>query len=860
MFGHYNLLLVNTRQFMLRQVLFIFIGLVGSIFFISAQDYPYPVSPDNTNVVATAVPTLVWKPSANFNAYILEIYSCSYNEGSSFDVLELENFIYQEVINGPYGYETSALTYSLRRPGNYTTIDDGGGLGITDYTNGFGNNTTHTATSLAGNDYEGLTYLYNDYYALVEERLDYLIFLKFNYNNQGEVSSVDKINTISMNNTFITGSNNGWEGLTYNPRNDKLYLAKEISPIMFFETNLPSGVNFTGSVNLTQPFNINNTSWVPNDVSGLFHVSLDIKASATPAGDHILILSEEDEKMFEVDLNGNLISEKEFNSSGLFGSITNGNFKPEGITYQNGDIWIASDTDPGAPARYYRFSDPYYEAPTTNNSGLIYTKANLTTSQYQVPNGIILNNTEYCWRVIGVNANGQQIPSEYYSFTTNIPNMGGCLDNTACNYNASANTDDGSCLYLDCKGICGGADIVGAACNDNDSATVNDVYINNCNCKGTIINGCTDAGACNYAPNATVNNGSCLYVDCVGVCGGTNILGALCNDNNPSTINDKYALNCNCIGTPLPGCINAAACNYNPLAGVNDGSCKFVTDCLNQCGGPVGFGFPCNDGNPLTTNDTYDLFCNCNGINNNNNNIISVCFNIVNGNDDAEESNGVINFASNDLDLADLTSKITGLRFNNIDIPFGSNILNSYFQFTAGSINNQQTNLTISVENSNNASIILNTTSNISSRNYINSVVQWNNVLSWQFGERSGRQKSPSIAQLVQQVVNKNGWQANNSMLFKIVGTGQRAAAAFESGYDGPQLCIEYLPLQCPQSISLTNSVTNDQTISVEIQMDSSSSITNSTVNYFAGDTIVLLSGFQIDSNSNFSAFIQDCQ
>ncbi|MFQ6610015.1 MAG: hypothetical protein ACE5D7_04355, partial [Fidelibacterota bacterium] len=33
----------------------------------------------------------------------------------------------------------------------------------------------------------------------------------------------------------------------------------------------------------------------------------------------------------------------------------------------------------------------------------------------------------------------------------------GCTDDTACNYDPDATEDDGSCLYLDCAGECGGS-------------------------------------------------------------------------------------------------------------------------------------------------------------------------------------------------------------------------------------------------------------------------------------------------------------------------------------------------------------------------------------------------------------------
>ena len=35
-----------------------------------------------------------------------------------------------------------------------------------------------------------------------------------------------------------------------------------------------------------------------------------------------------------------------------------------------------------------------------------------------------------------------------------------------------------------------------------------------------IISGCTDSSACNYNPDATSSDGSCLYNDCLGDCGG----------------------------------------------------------------------------------------------------------------------------------------------------------------------------------------------------------------------------------------------------------------------------------------------------------------------------------------------------
>jgi hypothetical protein len=56
-----------------------------------------------------------------------------------------------------------------------------------------------------------------------------------------------------------------------------------------------------------------------------------------------------------------------------------------------------------------------------------------------------------------------------------IPQIVGCTDDTACNYDSDANTDDGSCLH------------VGDICDDGIASTVNDVISEACECVGTVV-------------------------------------------------------------------------------------------------------------------------------------------------------------------------------------------------------------------------------------------------------------------------------------------------------------------------------------------------------------------------------------
>ena len=165
--------------------------------------------------------------------------------------------------------------------------------------------------------------------------------------------------------------------------------------------------------------------------------------------------------------------------------------------------------------------------------------------------------------------------------------VGGCMDDTACNYSADANYDDASCEYAaefyncsgDCindtdgDGVCDELEVYGCviptACNYAEGVTelvpcvfpdpgydCNGVCIGDADGDGVCdlneIPGCTDAGACNYSATATDDDGSCDFASCL-------------------------------------GCTDATACNYDPTATQNDGSCDFCS-CGNITGEQDGFG------------------------------------------------------------------------------------------------------------------------------------------------------------------------------------------------------------------------------------------------------------------------------
>jgi len=102
----------------------------------------------------------------------------------------------------------------------------------------------------------------------------------------------------------------------------------------------------------------------------------------------------------------------------------------------------------------------------------------------------------------------------------------GCTDPSACNYDAAANTDDGSCLT---------------------------------------DYGCTDPTAINYDASATCDDGSCIPVQ----------LG--CTD--PTAANYNSAANTDDGSCIYLGCTDPLADNYDATATVDDGSCTYSSGC-----------------------------------------------------------------------------------------------------------------------------------------------------------------------------------------------------------------------------------------------------------------------------------------
>ena len=201
----------------------------------------------------------------------------------------------------------------------------------------------------------------------------------------------------------------------------------------------------------------------------------------------------------------------------------------------------------------------YYE---TSNPGVV------TTQSYNpvgaTPGGTytyvivgLQDNTEYTINYKIVCSNTESPVSDNLVCTTDLVLVNGCTDINACNYDSSANNDDGSCDFATCAGCTDPAYL--EYCNTCwDAANFAVVpegtggpwQLDDGSCSTLIINGCTDSTALNFDPAANVDDGSCVAV----------VLG--CTDDT--------------LG--VDGAI--AATNYDPNANTDDGSCTYETSAI----------------------------------------------------------------------------------------------------------------------------------------------------------------------------------------------------------------------------------------------------------------------------------------
>jgi hypothetical protein len=165
--------------------------------------------------------------------------------------------------------------------------------------------------------------------------------------------------------------------------------------------------------------------------------------------------------------------------------------------------------------------------------------------------------------------------------------------------------------------------------------------------------------------------------------------------------------------------------------------------------------------------------------------------------DDAEESaDGVVSTGSSDLELVNDGSagdQTVGLRFTGVAIPQGATITGASVQFQSDRATSTATSLTIRGEATDNAGVFNGHTGKISTRTRTVSAVSWAPPAWTAAGQAGAAQQTPSLASVIQEIVNRPGWSSGNALVIIINGTGQRAAESYDGLPAGaPLLRVEF--------------------------------------------------------------------
>ena len=211
-------------------------------------------------------------------------------------------------------------------------------------------------------------------------------------------------------------------------------------------------------------------------------------------------------------------------------------------------------------------------------------------------------NSDASWSCQSGQNGGPQIDADYYCSSIGVE---GCTDNTASNYDPSANLDDGSCLYCTDNTLNANTytDYSGSEISWNITDDAGSVVVTSAGNYGSYLS--YDQAACLPDGCYTLNmfdswgDGWCSAQGCVGVftltdaSGDTIVTGGLVTGESSGSID--FSLNTNC---DVLGCTDNAALNYDPLATLDDASCILPgctgtalnwTYCYdsNESGGPV---------------------------------------------------------------------------------------------------------------------------------------------------------------------------------------------------------------------------------------------------------------------------------
>lgn len=179
--------------------------------------------------------------------------------------------------------------------------------------------------------------------------------------------------------------------------------------------------------------------------------------------------------------------------------------------------------------------------------------------------------------------------------------------------------------------------------------------------------------------------------------------------------------------------------------------------------------------------------------------------------DDAEQRPGRSpNLTSGDLDIAYRSSSdepmYIGMRFENINLPQGATITESYIQFESDGTNSGTVNWSIWGEDIGNSPAFASVNNNISDRTPTTSTVSWSPP-DWANNQNDTDTRTPSLNSIIEEIVGRNDWASNNDLsifIYESTPSNSREAESADGNGTPPTLHITYThtDVTCPSDTS----------------------------------------------------------
>ena len=154
---------------------------------------------------------------------------------------------------------------------------------------------------------------------------------------------------------------------------------------------------------------------------------------------------------------------------------------------------------------------------------------------------------------------------------------------------------------------------------------------------------------------------------------------------------------------------------------------------------------------------------------------------------------------SSDIELVDddpsRMGQTVGLRFVGLEVPKDAVITRAYVQFQVDETDSGRAALQIRGEAADNSAGFTSASSNVSGRHATGASVAWAPPDWTKVGCAGADQQTADIAAIIQEIVSRAGWKADNALSLIITGTGGRTAEAYDGQASAaPLLHVEWQP------------------------------------------------------------------